>query len=123
MDRPKSIHTGAEHEAALSRISELMGAEPGTPEGSELDALASAVEEYESRTESMGFPGSLEAIEFRMEQAGLCLDDLIPCIGSRKQVREVLSGSRPITASMAFELQELLGIPAESLLGNQAGSG
>ncbi len=118
-----SIQTEAEHKAALTRIHDLMNAELGTPEGSELDSLVGAVEEYESRTAPMGHPGPLRAIEFRMEQAGLCPDDLIPCIGSEEKVAEVLSGTRLVTPTMAFALQELLGIPAESLLGNQAVSG
>ena len=119
----ESIQTEAEHDAALARIYELMGAEPSTPEGSELDALVSAVEEYESRTVAIGFPGHVAVIEFRMDQAGLCPDDLISCIGSREKVSEVLSGKRPVTPAMAFALQELLGVPAGTLLAKPAVSG
>ena len=51
-----------------------------------------------------------------MEQAGLNPRDLIPFIGSRAKVSEVLSGKRAITMPMARALHEHLGIPADVLL-------
>ena len=42
--------------------------------------------------------------------------DLIPFIGSRAKVSEVLSGKRAITMPMARALHEHLGIPADVLL-------
>jgi HTH-type transcriptional regulator/antitoxin HigA len=51
-----------------------------------------------------------------MEQAGLSPRDLIPFIGSRAKVSEVLSGKRAITTPMARALHEHLGIPADVLL-------
>ena len=112
----KPINTDMEHETALARIYELMGAQPGTPEGDELDALVSAVEEYETKSVEIGYPGPAAAIEFRMEQAGLSIEDLIPCVGSRAEAAAVLSGKRPVTLSMARALHERLGIPVEALL-------
>ena len=41
--------TETDYKAALARISQLMDAEPGTPEGEELDALAELVAIYEER--------------------------------------------------------------------------
>lgn len=37
------------------------------------------------------WPGPIEAIRFRMDQAGLMARDLIPMLGSRAKVSEVLS--------------------------------
>jgi len=51
-----------------------------------------------------------------MEQAGLAARDLIPFIGSRAKVSEVLSGKRPLTMQMARALHSNLGIPADVLL-------
>ena len=118
----KHIRTEAEHEAAMKRIYELMDSEPDTTRGGELDALVSAVEEYESRTVAIGGPEPVAAIEFRMGQAGLHPDDLIPCLGSREAVSEVLSGRRRITFPIAVALQERLGIPVETLLAKPATS-
>ena len=110
------IRTEADHETALARIDELMDAEPGSPEGRELDVLVDLVDLYESRHEPMGYPDPVAAIEFRMEQADLSPRDLIPFIGSRAKVSEVLAGKRAITMPMARALHEHLGIPADVLL-------
>ena len=110
------IRTEADYESALARIDELMGAELGSPEGRELDALVDLVDLYERSHQPMGYPDPVAAIEFRMEQAGLEPRDLIPFIGSRAKVSEVLSGKRPITMPVARALHEHLGIPADVLL-------
>ena len=109
------IRTEADYETALARIDELMGAEPCSPEGRELDVLVDLVDLYESRQEPMGYPDPLAAIEFRMEQAGLSPRDLIPFIGSRAKVSEVLSGKRALAMPMARALHKHLGIPADAL--------
>lgn len=121
MSTIKPIRTDADHEAALERIDTLMAAEPGTPEGDELEVLADLVEHYEEKNVPMGYPSPVAAIEFRMDQAGLTQRDLVPILGTRAKVSEVLSGRRPLTMRMARALHEHLGIPAEVLL-QRAGS-
>ncbi len=113
---PKVIKNEKEYDAALSRINELMDARPGTPEGEELELLSTLVELYEEKTHSIGLPDPVEAIKFRMEQAGLKQADLIPFIGSRSKVSEVLSRRRPLSITMIRKLHEGLGIPADVLL-------
>lgn len=112
----KPIRTEEDYEAALARIEEFLDAEPGSPEGEELDVLVDLVELYESKYTPMGYPSPLAAIEFRMEQGGLSPRHLVPFIGSRAKVSEVLSGKRAITMPMARALHEHLGIPADVLL-------
>jgi len=112
----KSIRTRRDYEAALVRIDMLMDAEPGNSEFDELNVLTDLVELHESRHEPMAWPDPVAAIEFRMEQGKLSRHDLIPFIGSRSRVSEVLSGRRAITMSMTRALHEHLGIPAEVLL-------
>ena len=51
-----------------------------------------------------------------MDQAGLTRRDLIPLIGSRQKVSDILTGKRDITMSMARALHKHLGIPADVLL-------
>jgi len=97
-----------------------MDAVPGTPEGEELDVLTDLVEHYEEHSVPMGFPSPVGAIAFRMEQAGLSQRDLVPFIGSRAKVSEVLAGKRPLTLPMARALHEHLGIPAAVLLRDPA---
>ena len=111
----KPIRSEQDYEAALDRISELMDADPESPEGDELDVLVDFVELYESKHVPMGYPSLIAAIEFRMEQAGLRTADLATLIGSRPNVTDVLSGKRAITMPMAHALHEDLGIPADVL--------
>ena len=110
------IRTEEEHRKAVSRIIEILGAEEGSPEDRELDALVEAVKTYEAETVEREFPDPISAIKFRMEEAGLTQRDLVPLIGSRAKVSEVLSGKRELTMSMARALHEHLGVPADALL-------
>lgn len=116
MSNIKPIRSERDHAAALTRIERLMNAEPGTPEADELDLLADLVEHYESKHFPIPKPSPLEAICFRMEQAGLSARDLVPVFGSRAKVSEVLSGKRPLTIATARALHEHFGIPADVLL-------
>lgn len=118
----KPIRTEADYKTALARIDALMDAEPGTPDGEELDILTDLVEHYETKHVPMGYPSAVAAIEFRLEQAGMTRRDLVPFIGSRAKVSEVLSRKRQITMPMARALHEHLGIPAEVLLQTLGGS-
>lgn len=113
---PKIIKNESVYEAALDRINALMDAEPGTPEGDELELLATLVELYENKVHPIELPDPIAAIKFRMEQRNLTQKDLIPWIGSRSKVSEVLSQRRPLSISMIRKLHEGLGIPAEVLI-------
>jgi HTH-type transcriptional regulator / antitoxin HigA len=121
MSNIRAIRTEADYEAALARIDALMDAQLGTPEGEELDVLTDLVELYEGKHVPMGYPTALEALRFRMEQADLSPRDLIPFIGSRAKVSEVLAGKRPLTMQMARALHANLGIPADVLLQQPGG--
>ncbi len=112
----RAIRSEADYRAALARIDQLMDAEMNTPEGNELDVLTDLVELYEDKRSPMGYPTPLGAIRFRMDQAGLSPRDLIPFIGSRAKVSEVLAGKRPLTLQIARALHANLGIPADVLL-------
>jgi HTH-type transcriptional regulator / antitoxin HigA len=116
MSNIRAIRSEADYKAALARIDGLMDAEHGTPEGDELDILTDLVELYENKHIPMGYPSPMGAIRFRMEQQGLNARDLVPFIGSRAKVSEVLSGKRSLTMQMARALHANLGIPADVLL-------
>jgi HTH-type transcriptional regulator/antitoxin HigA len=113
----KPIRTDADHAAALRRIDSIMDALPGTPEGDELDVLATLVEAYEDRRFPIDDPDPLAAIEFRMDQLGLTRKDLEPLLGPRGRVSEVLNGRRALSLQMIRRLNRVLGIPLESLVG------
>ena len=112
----KPVRTEADYEASLARLEELMDAKPGTPEGDELEVLASLIERYEDERFPIEAPTPLSAIRFRMEQENLTPRDLEPYIGSRARVSEVLSGTRSLSIEMIRALNQHLGIPAEALI-------
>jgi HTH-type transcriptional regulator/antitoxin HigA len=115
----KLIKTSQEHDAALVRLEELMlkNPVPDSEDSNELELLALLIKSYEDKNVVIDPPTPLEAILFRMEQSGLKQKDLVPFIGSKSRVSEVLAGKRPLTLAMARELHKGLGIPADILLG------
>lgn len=116
--KAKLIKTEKQYKAALARVESLMNAavKPGTPKGDELELLAVLVDIYENKHDPIGLPNPIEAIRFRMEQTGLRQQDLVPFIGSRGKVSEVLHGKRPLSITMIRALHEHLAIPVDVLL-------
>jgi HTH-type transcriptional regulator/antitoxin HigA len=110
------IKTHRDYRRALKEIEGLMTARRNTPEGDRLDVLVTLVEAWEARHYPLDLPDAVEAIKHHMDQNGLAPRDLIPFIGSRNRVYEVLARKRPLTLAMVRRLHEGLGIPAESLI-------
>ena len=112
------IRTEADHDLAVSRIAELIQARPGTPEGEELDILATLVDAYEGKHHAIDAPDPIAAIQFRMEQQGLTRKNLEPLIGSRARVSEVMTRRRSLTLAMIRRVRNELGISAYVLIGH-----
>src|SRR6266571_4397625 len=114
--KPKIIKTEADYQATLARIGRIFDARPGTAKGDELALLLLLVETYEDKAYPINLPDPIAALRFRMEQAGLKPKDLIPYIGSKSKVSEVLSGQRPLSLTMIRKLVAGLYLPAEVAL-------
>src|SRR5712692_6360227 len=114
--KPKVIKTEAEYQATLARIEAIFDAKPGTAKGDELELLLLLVETYEDRTYPIDLPDPIDALRFRMDQEGLKPKDLIPYIGSKSKVSEVLSGRRALSLTMIRKLVAGLHFPAEVAL-------
>ena len=112
----KPIRNDREHGESLREIERLWGARRGTSKGDKLDVLLALVEAYERDRFPVDPPDPIEAIRFRLEQAGLDVAALTGVIGSRTRVYEVLRGDRPLTLAMIRRLHEKFGIPAEVLI-------
>jgi HTH-type transcriptional regulator/antitoxin HigA len=110
------IKTKRDHARALEEIEGLMDAKRGTPDGDRLDVLVTLVEAWEARHDPLDLPDPIAAIKYHMEHKGLEPRDLVPYIGSRNRVYEILNRKRPLTLRMVWRLHEGLGIPAESLI-------
>ncbi len=114
----KPIKNEADYDAVLERIDMLMDAKADSPEGDELDVLVTLVEVYEAKHHPIDPPDPVEAILFRMEQAGLDRKALEPYIGRSGRVSEVLNRKRPLSIEMIRKLWKGLHIPLESLIGS-----
>ena len=112
----RPIRNEEDYEAVLAEIDELMDAEPGTSEGDRLDVLVTLVEAYEARHWEIELPDPIEAIRVRMEDKNLRQIDLVPMIGSRGRVSEVLSRKRDLTLPMIRRLAKGLDLGADVLV-------
>ncbi|WP_322517620.1 transcriptional regulator [Rhodopseudomonas palustris] len=110
------IKSQRDYRRALRQIEELMSARRNTPDGDRLDVLVTLVEAWERKHYPLDLPDPVEAIRYHMEQNDLQPRDLIPFIGSRNRVHEVLNRKRDLTLPMIRKLHQGLGIPAESLI-------
>ena len=116
MTEIKPIRSEADYERALAEIEGLWGAASGTPEGDQLDVLATLIDAYENEHHPIDPPDPIEAIKFRMEQQGLTRKDLEAIIGTRTRVAEILNRRRGLSITMIRRLHDKLGISAEVLI-------
>ena len=112
----RPIKSGTDYSETLKEIESLMMAEENSPEGDRLDVLVTLIEAYERKHYPIDFPDPIEAIKFRMEQQGLTVDDLVPVIGRKNRVYEILARKRPLTLRMIEGLHSSFSIPTESLI-------
>lgn len=110
------IRSQRDYRRALKDVEGLMGARRNTPQGDRLDVLTTLIEAWERDHYAIDLPDPIEAIKYHMEQTGMKSTDLIPYIGSRNRVHEVLNRKRQLTLPMIRRLHTQLGIPAESLI-------
>jgi HTH-type transcriptional regulator/antitoxin HigA len=112
------IRTEKDYRAALRVVSALVDLDPApdTPDGERLDVLSTLIEAYERKQHPIDQPDPVEAIKFRMDQAGLSAKDLEPMIGQSNRVYEVLNRKRPLTLRMIRNLNKGLGISAQVLI-------
>jgi HTH-type transcriptional regulator/antitoxin HigA len=114
----RAIRNEAIYRDTLAQLSALIELDPApdSPEGEQLEVLGTLVEAYEAKHYPIAPPEPIEAIKFHMDSTGFSVADLVPYIGPRHRVYEVLNGTRPLTLHMIRRLLTL-GIPASSLIG------
>ena len=112
------IRTEADYDKTLERIDALMEIDPalGTPLSDELEILVMLVEKYEELHWQIAIPDPIEAIKYRMEEMGLRQKDLIPILGSKSKVSEVLNRKIGLSLTMISNLSSKLHIPLEVLV-------
>ncbi len=114
----KPIKNEKDYDKALDRVDELMELNPklGTQESDELEILAMLIEKYEEQEWAISEPDPIEAIKVRMEQMHLKQKDLIPYIGNKSKVSEVLNRKIGLSLSMIANIASGLHLPLESLI-------
>jgi HTH-type transcriptional regulator/antitoxin HigA len=118
----RPLHDETDHDWALHEIERLWDAPPGSPEDDQLQVLVLLVEAYEREHHPIDPPNPVDAIRFRMEQRNLTAADLASLLGvSRRRVLAMLRGA-PLTLPMIRLLVERLGIAADVLVRDPAGS-
>ena len=114
----KPIRNELEYDKALDRVDELMQLDPAleTKESDELEVLVLLIEKYEENNWNIAVPEPVEAIKYRMEEMHLKQKDLIPFMGNKSKVSEVLNKKVELSLSMIRKLSNALHIPLEVLI-------
>jgi len=114
----KPIKNENDYDVALERVDALMEIDPelGTELSDELEILVMLIEKYEEKYWQISEPEPVAAIKVRMEQMHLKQKDLIPYIGNKSKVSEVLNGKIGLSLSMISKLASGLHIPLEVLI-------
>lgn len=110
------IHTNADYEAALERITVLMDAQPGTPEGDELDILTTLVEAFERVHFRIDAPDPVEFIKNTMEFMGIGQSGLAEVLNSRSRASEILNRQRPLTLNQIRRITKQWRVPSDPLI-------
>ena len=112
----KPIKTISDYQMALSRLEERFDAPIGTPESDEADVLGLLIDEYENKHYPIEAPDPIEAIKIRMEEMQLKQIDLVPEIGGKSRVSEILNKKRKLTVDMIRKLAIRLNLSAGLLI-------
>ena len=112
----KPIHSEADYLDSLARIDALMDANPGTPEGDELDILATLVEAYEENHYPIDVPDPVEFIKNVMEFLGLDQAEFGRLLKSRPRASEILNRRRQLTLNQIRQITTAWNVPADPLI-------
>lgn len=112
----KPIKTENDYQNALNKLEAIFDAPIGTPESDEADILGLLIDEYEKINYPIEAPDPIEAIKIRMEEMQLKQVDLIPEIGGKSRVSEVLNKKRKLTVDMIRKLTKRLNLSPTILI-------
>jgi HTH-type transcriptional regulator/antitoxin HigA len=112
------IRTAADYTMAQRRAAALLLSDPatGSPQSDELDVLGTLIAAYDREHFPIGSADPIAAIEFAMDQRGMEPKDLVPFLGTRSRVTEVLQGKRGLSLDQISRLHHGLGIPLACLI-------
>ncbi len=111
----KLIKNENDYIIALAQLDQLILAD-NPKDDEKVELLGTLIDMYENETHPIELPDPIDAIKFRIEQLGLSNKDLVPILGGKNRVSEVMNRKKPLTLKMMRALNQTLGIPAEVLL-------
>ena len=101
------IRDDAHLDAAVAVVDRLLDKDDRSPaEEMYLDALTDLVETYEEVHVAIPARSGVDALRFLMEANDLRQVDLVPVLGRKSLVSEVLSGKRPLTLTHVKKLAD-----------------
>jgi HTH-type transcriptional regulator/antitoxin HigA len=110
---PKIIETNDEFDRMVAKLEELTFKKNATREENALaGVLEKLIQDYDDKFEIPDVPPH-EMVQFLMEQRNLKQADLVPVIGSRAQVSDLVNGKRGISKAQAKKLAEFFHVSAE----------
>ncbi len=112
----RPIRTADEHQQALQEVAQLM---PKQDQESidRLEVLQALIERWERDNFAFEGPTPAAEIRYRMDQLDLKPRDLLPYLGTKSRVSEILAGLRQPTVDQIRALHRHLEIPVHSLIG------
>jgi len=114
--KPRILKSEQDYEEALTHLDTLMDQTDSIQQQEDIALFTKLIQDYEEQHFPIKLPDPIETIKFALDQQGLTRKDLIPLIGTKSKVSEVLNRKRPLSLSMIRALHAELGIPAEILL-------
>lgn len=112
----KIIKNERQYNAALQRADEIFNARINTPDGDELALLLLVIKDYENKKHPVPAPDPIAVLKLKMQEEGWSNQDLVPLLGSKSYVSQLLNKRKPLTADLMRILHSKLGIPAQVLL-------
>jgi HTH-type transcriptional regulator / antitoxin HigA len=118
LELPRPIQNGREFDRMVARLEELDFSKLKLTREKEAlrEILAALIEVYDEEHHHVPEQPPYEAVKYLMEQRGLKQKDLVPVLGSRAQVSDLVNGKRGISKAQARKLAEYFGVSAEILL-------
>jgi HTH-type transcriptional regulator/antitoxin HigA len=118
--KPHVLRNAREYRAAVAEIDALLDQDPkrGSEAFDRLEFLSVLVEAYEEEHDPLDEGGTPQsAVEFALEQHGMTRAELAPLMGGRARVSEFFAGKRRLSITQIQRLREVLGTPADLLIG------
>jgi len=112
----KAIGTEEEYDRMVAAVERLMtkGEERLSPEESALlETMAILVQAYDDRHHPLPAASPNKMLAYLMETSGRTAKDLLPVLGTRGRVSEVLSGKRSISKEQAKKLASVFKVTAD----------